>query len=76
MLIFVNIKLIGNMAERVNREVSLETRMKQSAKKQGELNPNYQRPRNSETKQKISQSLQRYWQTIPKNGDKDEQKGF
>lgn len=46
------------MAERVNREVSQETRMKQSAKKQDNLNPNFGKPRNSDTKQKISQALQ------------------
>lgn len=64
------------MAERVNREVSQETRMKQSIKKKGELNPNFQKPRASDTKQKISQALQRYWAKIPKKVDGDEKKGF
>lgn len=63
------------MAERVNREVPETTRMKQSAKKQGDLNPNFGKPRNSDTKQKISQALQKYWQTIPKKAG-DEKKGF
>lgn len=64
------------MAERVNREVSQKTRMKQSFKKQGELNPNYQKPRSLETKQKISQALQQYWARIPKKTDGDAMKGF
>lgn len=64
------------MGERQTREVPEATRMKQSVKKMGELNPNFGKPRNSDTKQKISQALQRYWQTIPKKGDKDEIKGF
>ena len=65
------------MAERQTREVQEPTRAKQSAKKMGELNPNFGKPRNSDTKQKISQALQRYWQKIPQKTDSSgEMKGF
>jgi hypothetical protein len=47
------------------REPSDETRQKMSLRKQGCNNPQFGKARDEETKEKISQSLQRYWQTIP-----------
>jgi len=42
-----------------------EAHQKMSLRKQGSLNPNYGKARDEATKEKISQSLQKYWQTIP-----------
>ena len=52
------------------REPNEATRQKMSMRKQGCNNPNYGKPRDEETKQKISQSLSKYWTQIPsKNMD-------
>ena len=75
-MIFID-KTMMIMPERVNREVSKETRIKKSVKKQGELNPNYQKSRDVDTRTKISQALKRYWQSIPKKVSNDDGiKGF
>ncbi|NDV78743.1 NUMOD3 domain-containing DNA-binding protein [Dysgonomonas sp. 511] len=53
------------MAKRLFREASEATKTKMSIKKQGILNPNYGRTQSDETKQKISQKMKAYWETIP-----------
>jgi len=47
------------------REPDIATRQKQSLKKQGALNYNYGKPRDEETKQKISDKMKAYWSGIP-----------
>lgn len=47
------------------REPDAATREKQSIKKQGMLNPNWQKPRSEETKKAISKRLKDYWSRIP-----------
>lgn len=61
------------MAKRVVREITNDgTKWKMSLQKQGGLNPNYGKPRDEETKQKISDSLRLYWQSVPSiNDDKN-----
>lgn len=52
------------------REASDETREKMSAAKQGNLNPNYGKPRDANVRRAISQGLKDYWATVPsKNGN-------
>lgn len=46
-------------------------RLKQSLKKDGWNNPNYGKPRDEETKQKISDSLKDYHANISPVDDKD-----
>jgi hypothetical protein len=53
------------MAKRIIREASEETRQLQSLRKQGILNPNYGKKRDEETKQKISDKMKEYWESIP-----------
>ena len=62
-------------SKRQFREPDDATRAKMSAKKAGPLNPNYNQPRSTETKQLISDKLKEYWKTIPSrnnNLNKDE----
>jgi truncated hemoglobin YjbI len=58
------------MAKRIYREASEATKQLQSLRKQGILNPNYQKPRSEETKEKISLKMKEYWSGIEsKNND-------
>lgn len=47
------------------KEKSDQTKEKMSQKKQGSLNPNWNKPRSQETKTKISQSLKKYHEKLP-----------
>lgn len=67
------------MAKRIFREASDGTKWKMSLQKQGSLNPNHGQPRPEEVKQKISDSMKKYWSEVPSkddfnNDDKDKQK--
>jgi len=54
------------------REPEDTTRQKMSIKKQGAANPMYNKTMPEDVKQKISQSLKRYWNNIPsKNNNKN-----
>ncbi len=54
------------MAKRVVREITSDgTKFKMSIRKQNVLNPNYGKPRDEETKQKISDSMKAYWESVP-----------
>lgn len=58
------------MAKRVVREITDDmTKWKMSLAKQQGLNINYGKPRDEETKQKISDSMKRYWQSVPSIND-------
>lgn len=57
------------MAKRMYREASEKTKVLQSMRKQGILNPNFGRERDEETKQKISDKMKEYWRTIPSKND-------
>lgn len=58
------------MAKRVVREITDDmTKWKMSLAKQQRLNINYGKPRDEETKQKISDSMKRYWQSVPSIND-------
>lgn len=60
------------MAKRIYREASDSTKWKQSLQKQNSLNPNYGKPRPEDVKQRISDSLRLYWQSVPSiNDDKN-----
>ncbi|MDR2010416.1 MAG: hypothetical protein LBQ22_08035 [Bacteroidales bacterium] len=61
------------MAKRQFRNgTSEETKQLQSIRKQGVNNPNYNKERNQETKDKISAKLKAYWASLP---SKDENNG-
>lgn len=68
------------MAKRIYREITSDgTKWKMSLAKQQGLNINYGKPRDEETKQKISDSMKKYWQSVPsinddKNNDKNKPK--
>lgn len=61
------------MGKRVVREITDDmTKWKMSLAKQQGLNVNYGKPRDEETKQKISDSMKKYWQSVPSiNDDKN-----
>ena len=59
------------MAKRLWREASEETRILQSIRKQGVMNPNYNKERSEETKEKISQKMKQYWAGIPSKNDNE-----
>ncbi|MFV0470679.1 MAG: NUMOD3 domain-containing DNA-binding protein [Paludibacteraceae bacterium] len=61
------------MAKRQFRNAtSEETKQLQSIRKQGVNNPNYNKERSKETKDKISAKLRDYWASLP---SKDENNG-
>lgn len=54
------------MAKRIVREITSDgTKFKMSIRKQGVLNPMSNKPRPEEVKQKISDSMKKYWSEIP-----------
>jgi hypothetical protein len=53
------------MSKRQFREPDTATRQKMSIKKQGCLNPQFGKSKSEATREKISQALKRYWETIP-----------
>ena len=57
------------MAKRIYREASDGTKWKMSLRKTGVQNPNYNQPRDEETKQKISDSMKKYWAEVPSIND-------
>lgn len=58
------------MAKRQFRNsTSQETRNLQSLRKQNSLNPNYNKERSQETKDKISAKLKAYWASLPSKND-------
>jgi hypothetical protein len=59
------------MAKRQWKEASPETKMKQSIKKIGILNPNAggKITKKEEVRKKISNSLKLYWQNLPSKND-------
>jgi len=57
------------MSKRIYREADEMTKWKMSLAKQNGLNPNYGKPRPEEVKQKISDSLRQYWQSVPSIND-------
>lgn len=57
------------MTKRIYREATDMTKWKMSLQKQGNLNPNANKPRPEEVKQKISDSMKKYWQNIPSKND-------
>lgn len=61
------------MAKRVVREITNDgTKWKMSLQKQGCLNPNHGKPRDEDVKQRISDSMKKYWQSVPSiNDDKN-----
>lgn len=61
------------MAKRIYREITNDgTKWKMSLAKQGGLNANYGKPRPEDVKQRISDSLRLYWQSVPSiNDDKN-----
>lgn len=56
------------------REPGDGTKWKMSLAKQGNLNPNAGRPRDEQTKQKISDSMRQYWSGVPSKNDEDPKK--
>lgn len=60
------------MEKRIYREASDGTKWKMSLRKQGALNPNSGKPRDEETKQKISDSMKKYWSGIPSMDNNDD----
>lgn len=60
------------MAKRTVREIISDgTKWKMSLRKQGNLNPTANNPRPEEVKQKISDSMKKYWSEIPSIHDED-----
>lgn len=58
--------------KRVVREITNDgTKFKMSIRKQNVLNPNYGKPRPEEVKQKISDSMKKYWAEIPSIHDEN-----
>lgn len=58
--------------KRVVREITSDgTKWKMSLRKQGNLNPTANKPRPEEVKQKISDSMKKYWSEIPSIHDGD-----
>ena len=57
------------MAKRIYRESDEKTRILQSLRKQGALNPNYQKPRDEAVRQAISKKMKEYWRGIPSKND-------
>ncbi|SHF64496.1 NUMOD3 domain-containing DNA-binding protein [Dysgonomonas macrotermitis] len=53
------------MNKRIYREADEMTKYKMSLSKSNSLNPNYGKPRDEETKQKISDSMKKYWSEVP-----------
>jgi hypothetical protein len=51
--------------ERQFREPDAATRQKMSLRKQGCNNPQFGKARDEATREKISQALKRYWNTVP-----------
>jgi len=52
-------------SKRQFREPDEATRQKMSFRKQGCNNPNYGKPRDEATRQKISQALAKHWSQVP-----------
>lgn len=61
------------MNKRIYREADEMTKYKMSLAKSGSLNPTAGKPRPEETKQKISDSLKRYWSGVPSKNDIDKE---
>ncbi|MEN9917856.1 MAG: hypothetical protein RL662_292 [Bacteroidota bacterium] len=59
------------MTKRIYREVDEMTKWKMSLQKQGSLNPIAGKPRDEDTKQKISDSMKKYWSEVPSRNDID-----
>lgn len=57
------------MTKRIYREADEMTKWKMSLRKQGNLNPTSGKPRDEETKQKISDSMKKYWADVPSKND-------
>ena len=53
------------MAKRISRKISEDVRKKMSLAKLGNKNPRYNQIVSQETRRKISESLIKYWATIP-----------
>lgn len=51
--------------KRTNRQVSPETRKRMAEAKKGSKNPRYNVKVSDETRKKISESMIKYWATIP-----------
>jgi len=62
------------MTKRIYREANEMTKWKMSLRKQGNLNPTAGKPRDEETKQKISDSMKRYWQNVASINDNNNDK--
>lgn len=62
------------MAKRIYREADEMTKYKMSLRKQGSLNPNHGQPRPEEVKQKISDSMKKYWSEVPPRDDDNNDK--